>query len=751
MYFEQYQLRILNGTLTGMSLGLLLMLLCCTFTFYTERNLRKVNLYLTSFLSVHLLIVLFRFLGLYIPVALVYSGYFFSIGYLRYFYSNENHKLNKIIMLIAVSIYTAASLFPSVPYTLVDIHIKYKVYLVITYTTEVYIFFILIVAFLKRKEEALLLLIAHSVCCASQIPIKSYSNILNYCISSCGLFILYVTFSFLFIMRYYKVYRKAQHLSENLLLEVEHQTALLSKQKEQLEQINNKLVESDRYKTEFFQNITHEFRTPLTLILGPAETIIKNSSLSQQSNITEQAHIIKRNANHMLNMINQFLDLSKMNAGKMQINPERFNCISLCTSIHRSFESLAESKNITFTTVFPEDPVSIYSDKDKIERIINNLLSNAFKFTEPEGTIQLIIKFPHIPKQPAEQKIDMVSIGVKDSGIGISEQDLPCIFDRFRQVDGSANRKFDGTGIGLALVKEYVTLLQGQLYVQSIDGQGSEFTILLPVDISTISSEDIIQHIPVHSESNMQQNMPDRFSLNAEKRKIIVSYNDSVFDPYKKSVFIVEDNEELRIFLKKNLEFRYNIFAGVNGKHGLEKIKTLPKIPDVIISDIMMPEMDGFDFYHNLTSNPVFNHIPFIFLTAKTDERIKGLSLGAVDFIPKPFDIDEIIQKIESLLKLQLHYDKKVTNKIKEQIAVIFKQDEIMPDSEALFHERCLCFGITEREKQVIRLVLRGCIDKIIAQELFISKFTVNAHLKNIYKKCNTSSRVELIKKFSVN
>jgi signal transduction histidine kinase/DNA-binding NarL/FixJ family response regulator len=682
-------------------------------------------------------------------MALVYGQYLFAIGYLRYFYYSKDQKENRIILVLVCSILIAAFLFTLVPFQLVDIYIKHRVYLIVAYTNEVYTLYLLIVAFVKKKEEALLLLIAHSLCCVAQIPIRSNITDLNYCLSSSGLFILYALISSLLIKRYYKIYKKAQHLSENLIQEVERQTRLLSTQKEQLEKTNNKLVESDQYKTEFFQNITHEFRTPLALILGPADTIIKNCTMSQQLNTLEHAHIIKRNACHMLDMVNQFLDLSKMNAGKMQLNLEWLNFISLCTSISRSFESLAENKNITFATVFPENLVFINSDRDKILRIINNLLSNAFKFTETGGTIELIVKFPYVQEQSTEQKNDFVYIGVKDTGIGISEQDLPYIFERFRQVDGSANRKFGGTGIGLALVKEYVTLLEGKLDVQSIEGKGSEFTVLLPVTISASTAKDAIQHIPVHSESNLQEDLVHRFIPNADQNKISASYNDSVFDPLKKTVFILDDNEELRIFLKKNLEFRYNIFAGVNGKHGLEKIKTLPKIPDVIISDIMMPEMDGFDFYQKLTSNPDFNHIPFIFLTAKTDERINGLSLGAVDFIPKPFDIDEIIQKIESLLKLQIHYDKKVTHKIREQIAVIFRQDEVITDCEALFDERCLRYSITEREKQVIRFIQRGYVDKMIAQELYISKFTVNAHLKNIYKKCNTNTRGELIKKFS--
>jgi signal transduction histidine kinase/DNA-binding NarL/FixJ family response regulator len=550
-------------------------------------------------------------------------------------------------------------------------------------------------------------------------------------------------------MRYYKIYKKAQHLSKNLLQEVAHQTTLLSTQKTQLEDINIKLVESDRYKTEFFQNITHEFRTPLALILGPVDTIIKNFTVSQEVSISEHAHIIKRNASHMLDMVNQFLDLSKINAGKMNLISERFDVIALLISVSRSFGSLAENKNITFTTGFPDNPVFMYSDKDKLVRIVNNLLSNAFKFTETGGTVQLTVKFPYTQEQSAEQKNDMVYIRIKDTGIGISENDLPCIFDRFRQGDGSVNRKFGGTGIGLALVKEYTTLLNGKLDVQSAFGQGSEFTVLLPVVMPTRDSDDFIQQMPVDSESNVQQNMIDRLLPNAGQNNCIISYTDSTFDPEKRTVFIVDDNEELRIFLKKNLELRYNVFAGVNGKHGLQKIKTLLKSPDIIISDIMMPEMDGFDFYQDLQSNADFHHIPFIFLTAKTDERIKGLSLGAVDFMPKPFNIDELIQKIESLLKLQLHYDKKVTNKLREQIAVIFKKDDITTDSDALFDERCQQYCITEREKQVISFVLRGCGDKAIAEELYVSKFTVNAHLKNIYKKCNTSSRVELIRKFT--
>jgi signal transduction histidine kinase/DNA-binding NarL/FixJ family response regulator len=655
-------------------------------------------------------------------------------------------------MLVVFTIFLVASFYWFIPSRLVDMHIKYKVDRIIYYAFSVYVSYLLIVASVKKKDEALTILIAHSLCFVACIPFfdhRYYYDFANHFLGSCGTLIFYIFISFLFTKRYYKVYKKAQHLSQNLLKEVAHQTTLLSTQKAQLHESNKKLVESDRYKTEFFQNITHEFRTPLTLILGPADTIIKHCTVSQHENITGHAHIIKRNASHMLDMVNQFLDVSKINAGKMNLNLERFDIIALCTSVSRSFDSLAENKNITFTSVFPDNPAIIYSDKDKIVRIINNLLSNAFKFTESGGTIQLIVEYPYTTEQSGEQKNDMMHIRVKDTGIGISENDLPYIFDRFRQVDGSVNRKYGGTGIGLTLVKEYTRLLNGKLDVQSVYGQGSEFTVLLPVVMPASSSEDIIQQIPVDSECNVHHTMIDRLSPNADQKNCSASYTDSTFDPQKRTVFIVDDNEELRIFLKKNLEFRYNVFAGVNGKHGLEKIKTLPKSPDIIISDIMMPEMDGFDFYQNLKSNADFNHIPFIFLTAKTDERIKGLSLGAVDFMPKPFNIDELIQKIESLLKLQLHYDKKVTNKLREQIAVIFRQDEVTTTGNALFDERCLQYCITEREKQVISFVLRGCADKVIAQELYISKFTVNAHLKNIYKKCNTSSRVELIKRFS--
>ncbi len=624
-----------------------------------------------------------------------------------------------------------------------------------------FIWYILFSAYRLKKKDALwflcmvtllIFLVAHDILTFyfKSIPIKQH-------VSNYACFIFLFLQSLITVKRFSIAFKKAEYLSLHLTEEVERQTVQLSTQKKELEHKNNKLNELDRYKTEFFQNITHEFRTPLTLIVGPVESALKEGGVSLSSSIKEYLQVIKRNAGQLLGLINQILDLSKLDAGRMQLSLEKIDIVSLCKSVHHSFITLAESKNIAYTIESPENALYICSDKDKIARVLSNLLSNAFKFTAQDGKIAVKIDFPYVLERSAGKNVEMVRIAIEDTGIGISEKDLPHIFERFHQADGSTSRRFGGTGIGLALVKEEMDILEGEVMVRSSQGIGSVFSILLPTKISISLDErkvsgvreDQLPTVPV-SVSPKFQEPADIIDYTADPNPTgkNVLYTDSVYDSGKKIVFVLEDSEELLLYLKKNLESKYNFFAAMNGLQGLGKIKKLPHLPDLIISDIMMPVMDGLDFYKRLTTNEEFLHIPIIFLTAKTDERLKALSLGAVDFICKPFDVHVLIHKIESLLKLQIYQDKITTNNLQEKISAIFQQNSgtIAPDSQ--FEEKCRHYKITEREKQIIRLIQRGYGDKEIANELYLSKYTVNNHLKNIYRKCSANSRIELINKF---
>ncbi len=759
-------------------LGIILLMSCYHFILWLERRNDKANFYLfvlcilcfLHYLNVETEIIFPLSIpsinALRIKLECISVGWLLPciLLYLNSLYQTDRPIANKKIIACAIALVAMETLFVIIfpPRVFSSIFIVNHVMLLLW---AVYVFYLLFAAYIDKRKNSFPLFAVGIVLMAVILYdllifyIKSLPT--NQFISQYGFFIFLLLQSVLISKRFSGAFKKAEYLSHNLKQEVERQTVQLSTQKKELEYTNNKLKELDGYKTEFFQNITHELRTPLTLILGPVDTIIKGGGASLSSIIRENLHTIKRNARQMLDLVNQILDLSKLDAGRMRLSLEKIDVISLCKSVYRSFNSLAESKTITYKIQTPENVVYVYSDRNKILRVLSNLLSNAFKFTAKGGEIIVEIIFPFVPEQSIGNNSELVRIAVKDTGIGIPENELPHIFERFRQVDGSTSRQFGGTGIGLALAKEYMDILEGELNVQSTPGVGSVFTILLPTKMERYPNEcsvpgvreDQLPIMPVQANPGLQASagIVDCIVLNSHQTGKDLLYTDSAYDPGKKTVFVLEDNEELLLYLKKNLESSYNVFAAMDGRQGLGKIKKLPQLPDLIISDIMMPVMDGFDFCRNLTANDEFKHIPIIFLTAKTDERLRALSLGAVDYICKPFDVDELIHKIESLLNLQVYQDKKLTNKIQGKISAVFKQESGISPADSLFEEKCRQYNITEREKQVIRLIQRGYVDKQIASELFLSKYTINAHLKNIYKKCSTNSRIELINKFSQN
>ncbi len=402
-----------------------------------------------------------------------------------------------------------------------------------------------------------------------------------------------------------------------------------------------RLAELDRLKTSFFSNITHEFRTPLTLIIEPARQLLKNwKGTKEEKNI----QLIEKNSQQLLGLVNQLLDLSKLEDKKMSVNLRKGDLYTTIEPIINSFQSIAKNKGIRFV-VKQAKLEECYFDKEKVEKILNNLLSNAFKFTE-EGTIILTIK--------TLQEDTQLSLIVEDSGIGIAKKQLPFIFDRFYQADSATTKSVTGTGIGLALTKELIELLDGTILVNSTINKGSTFYVTLPLmyELDLTASYSSGQKSPELSSEPLSSAIPST--------NLVHSFNSVSIEP--PLVLLVEDNPELRDFIKQSLEDQYKVLEAENGAEGIDMAKK--HIPDVIISDIMMPVKDGYELCNTLKHEELTAHIPIILLTAKSaiESKIKGLRTGADAYLTKPFYSEELLVRIKKLIELRKKLQDKYSN-----------------------------------------------------------------------------------------
>jgi signal transduction histidine kinase/ligand-binding sensor domain-containing protein/DNA-binding response OmpR family regulator len=398
-----------------------------------------------------------------------------------------------------------------------------------------------------------------------------------------------------------------------------------------------KLHEVDELKSRFFANISHEFRTPLTLILGPAKDIIDST---KEIKTKQTAGLIKRNAGRLLGLVNQLLDLSKLEAGKMKLETREQDIVPLLKGLVLSFSSLADLKKIKLDFNTTQDGIDIYLDKDKIEKIINNILTNAFKFTPEGGKIEVSV----------EKKVNEVEIKISDNGIGIPEENMDKIFDRFYQVDGSHTREQEGTGIGLALTKELVELHKGKIEVESETGKGTTFIVRIPLGKEHLKPEEITEE-KTEKKNQIPIDEPELIvETNNRKEKTDI---DVFLETDKPLLLVVEDNSDVRKYIISHLEDNYRIQEAVDGEDGLKQ--AFNHIPDLIISDIMMPKMDGFELCNKLKTDERTSHIPIIMLTAKatSHDKISGYEIGADDYVMKPFDATELKVRVKNLIELR--------------------------------------------------------------------------------------------------
>jgi signal transduction histidine kinase/DNA-binding response OmpR family regulator len=390
------------------------------------------------------------------------------------------------------------------------------------------------------------------------------------------------------------------------------------------------LQELDKLKSRFFANISHEFRTPLTLILGQIESIMSGNIGMK---VKGKLQIADRNARRLLTLINQLLDLSRLESGSMELKAKQHNIVSFLKSLFYSFESLAESQKIILKFESEYNYIPVVFDPDKMEKIFYNLISNAFNFTASKGEIEVCLNVI----------CSIAEIRIKDSGIGIPSDRLPHIFDRFYQVDGSATRKHEGTGIGLALTKELIELHQGNISVTSKQGEGSEFIIQLPLGDLAVENDEFAK---LQTETSLKVN-----GFNITDTEEIIPVLDSSGSVNDEIILLVEDNFEVRNYIADIFKNRFRILTAQNGEQGFSVAEN--EIPDLIITDVMMPEMDGYQFSKQIRSNEKTSHIPLVMLTAKAgfDDKIEGLKSGVDAYITKPFKEKELTVQITNLLK----------------------------------------------------------------------------------------------------
>ncbi len=407
-----------------------------------------------------------------------------------------------------------------------------------------------------------------------------------------------------------------------------------------------RLIEADRLKTEFFQNISHEFRTPLTLMIGLLEEAVN----SKQDLPPEPAAIALRNSRRLLRLVNQLLDLQRLDAGRMQPCFRPCSLVALCRNIVESFAPYCQKKEINLVINFSDDCQPVYLDIEKFDKVIYNLLSNAMKFTLTGGTITISI----------ESTGEHCLLKVQDTGIGIRQEQIPFLFERFRQAEGSANRSYEGSGLGLALVKELVELHGGQITVESVYGQGTAFKVWLQIGSTHLPVAQVLEIPAEFDASKLAVELADvEAELEAAEELQVVDRQENVAqvnfegEPVA-TILVVDDNPDLRSYVSRILrKSNFNVLLARDGAEGFEVART--HHPHVIITDLMMPIVSGLDLIKMIREEQQLRGTPIILLTAKADEdtRIEGVERGADAYLSKPFNDRELLAEVRNLLVLK--------------------------------------------------------------------------------------------------
>ncbi|MEQ9289614.1 MAG: two-component regulator propeller domain-containing protein [Cyclobacteriaceae bacterium] len=504
-------------------------------------------------------------------------------------------------------------------------------------------------------------------------------------------------------------------------LRLEHKLELERLSKEKIQELT-------KMKLRFFTNISHEFRTPLSLIHGPVEEMLSSEDLSKS--VSQNLKLVKRNVRHLLRLVNQLMDFRKLENDKLDLSVLEGNIVAYIQEIISSFSGHAKLKKISLELVCHEDSIVLFFDRDKIEKILCNLLSNAFKFCSERGEIRVEISKNVIEKPDEMASLvaeEYVEIKVKDTGKGISQDQLKSIFEPFYQVKNSNNVN-PGTGIGLAVTKGLVKLHKGYINIASQLGVGTEIVIGLPMDGSIYSTHE--KGGVKDAQFEFKEELIGMEEDLEELHETVDRNKDENF-----TILIIEDNDDLRSFLKTSLSKNFSVREASNGETGVQEALKSP--PNLIISDVMMPVMDGVQVCKTLKKDPKTKHIPIILLTAKSTfaQKIRGLRYGADDYITKPFSITELNIRIANLMQSQESIKKRLH---KEE----FLTDENLDKSSA---DEQLLDKLVQLVKE--RMADENISVSVLGEELGMSR----VHLYRKIKQLTGASPVELIRKIRLN
>jgi signal transduction histidine kinase/DNA-binding response OmpR family regulator len=511
---------------------------------------------------------------------------------------------------------------------------------------------------------------------------------------------------------------------------LEMQTREIIRQNNELIRISTELEEATRAKLIFFTNISHEFRTPLTLIIGPLENILSSQKLTSEQK--QQLEMMLRNARRLLRLINQLMDLRKIDNEKMNLKAGQFDIVTFIEEVKQAFQGLADKKNIEFTFRSEIEHLMLYFDMDKMENILFNLLSNAFKFTPESGIIDINLKLCRHKFSGIEK--EAVEIEFCDNGPGIQKEHFDRIFERFYQVEPHETSLFPGTGIGLPLTKGLVELHKGEITLESKQGVGTSFFIYFQLGKDHLNTEEI-------SDSTAGFNLIDKGIISGSEDIEPTNQGEGesrIAEDYenKPLLLIVEDNPDVSRFIKSCLMNEYRIMTAANGAEGFERMYM--EEPDLIISDVMMPIMDGLEFVKKLKSDIRTCHIPVILLTARTsyDQKIEGLETGADSYIPKPFNEKHLQVRVKSLIesrqKIRRHYQNDPLS--------TFTSENKISQLDANFLRKCAAIiekHLTETEYSVEQLSAEVGLSRVHVYRkikhltgLSVSEFVRNIKLK---------------------
>ncbi|WP_367899225.1 ATP-binding protein [Leptospira sp. WS58.C1] len=455
---------------------------------------------------------------------------------------------------------------------------------------------------------------------------------------------------------------KQSEMTEALRSRTEEMETEIIRRSQELQSANKSLRETERIKNEFFANVSHELRTPLSLILAPVESILLDKRSGLSPNNIQMLETVHNNSVRLLQMVNSLLDFSKFEAGKMKVELESTNIGDLIQAILKDFEPSALEKNIRIHHEIPSSDLNVLIDRYLFERIVFNLLSNALKFTPKDGNISVIVTYSE----------DQLFLSVQDSGIGISEADQRIIFKKFQQAEGSTTRRFGGTGLGLAMVKDFSELLGGSVEVSSKLGLGSKFKVTIPAqkvepDEKGTSSK-IFSHSPQYSSLEISNAADYNFS---DKPKVL----------------ICEDNEDLSNYIYSLLSPLYRVKSAKNGKEGLKLVYFWE--PDLVLSDVMMPEMDGLQLCKEIKADPKISKTTVVLLTALThrEAMLKGWEAKADEYLCKPFHPEELMVRMKSLLTIAEDRKKNLEALEQKNFELEFANAELEAFSYSVSHD----------------------------------------------------------------